>query len=375
MIKCTEHLACQAHACRVRLQTCASTGMTLLAMWRLALVLLLFVILGALARFKLNSLDIASPRMSESAMSGMGQNAAKPHFTQTSNSSSDFCQTGAQLPGAWTGHAAGLKTQLPNTREVQAILWAHQHPPDCSSASFLVYSAGNRLGIGAKLDYLAAALGRALDLGRVLLIDYDDKWVQGPFCKGLPTLDACFFEQISSCNLTHIYGEEFTARPELYENVTTVKSRHSLLNSSRILFEHGDSFLNVVPDRLQDIVSRSSLLEDAIIGGVQATCYWWRAQGVSYIVRPNARTLLELTRLKREHFNEEIRPGTLSIHVRHGDKIRDGVPFVPDEEYDAIAAKLISSSGGSITKSFCEHRGSRYNIVLPTNHTSTHPIH
>jgi len=50
--------------------------------------------------------------------------------------------------------------------------------------------------------------------------------------------------------------------------------------------------------------------------------YWWRAQSAAYIVKPNARTRNEIAARKRRVFaGERIRPGTISVHVRHGDKI------------------------------------------------------
>jgi hypothetical protein len=59
--------------------------------------------------------------------------------------------------------------------------------------------------------------------------------------------------------------------------------------------------------------------------------YWWRAQSVAYIVRPNARTLAELVARKRRIYpGHQIRPGTLSVHVRHGDKHTEKTP-VPDQ--------------------------------------------
>ena len=273
---------------------------------------------------------------------------ALPHFTQQANGSSDTCHAHSPIPAAWTGHKSSSNTQLPFTREVQAILWMHQHPVRCDDARFLVYSAPSSLGIGAKLDFLAAALGRALDLGRVLLIDYEDRWVDGSFCIGFPTMDTCFFEPLSSCGLTDIYQTRFVTSPELYGNITLLQEMRSNLSSPRILFEQGHTFSNEVPFRVANFVDQSAILPHTIIGGVASECYWWRAQGVAYVLRPNLRTLSELAMMRPKYFNEDIGRGTISIHVRHGDKHRDNVPPMPNEKYHAVASQLLATSGGSL---------------------------
>ena len=261
-----------------------------------------------------------------------------PHLTQVANSSTESCP--AELV---PGFANSVGSRLPLTKHVQALLWRHQHPLDCEAAAFLVYSAGPGLGIGAKLDFLAGALGRALDLGRVLLIDYEDQWVEGAFCRKHPTMDTCFFKPISSCSLAHIYGNRIEAGGDILHNITHLSKTRTELNSSRIVFEQGYTFTNSVPSRLQQLIP-SLGLKDAFIGGVKADCYWWRAQGVSYIFRPNRRTLREMSKIRDQSFRDTIGPGTISIHVRHGDKHRDGVPEVPNLVYHRVAELLRSKS-------------------------------
>ena len=71
--------------------------------------------------------------------------------------------------------------------------------------------------------------------------------------------------------------------------------------------------------------------------------YWWRAQSAAYIVRPNARLRNEIEARKRRAFaGERVRSGTISVHVRHGDKyvesalVEDGVYLrVAEEMYKA----------------------------------------
>ena len=47
----------------------------------------------------------------------------------------------------------------------------------------------------------------------------------------------------------------------------------------------------------------------------------WRAQAATYLLRPNARTLAAVARRRTAAFaGRSIAPGTISVHVRKGDK-------------------------------------------------------
>ncbi|KAG2486274.1 hypothetical protein HYH03_015098 [Edaphochlamys debaryana] len=68
--------------------------------------------------------------------------------------------------------------------------------------------------------------------------------------------------------------------------------------------------------------------------------YWWRAQSVAYMLRPNARIREELEkRRKLTAANPQPAPGCISIHVRHGDKGVEAETF-EDKVYDITAAKV-----------------------------------
>jgi hypothetical protein len=71
------------------------------------------------------------------------------------------CHTEAFPPGAWTGSApraqAAAGSQLYGTTIAQRFIWAHQHPPDCSSAQFLVYYP-RVSGIGSVLHHMGQVL-------------------------------------------------------------------------------------------------------------------------------------------------------------------------------------------------------------------------
>ena len=73
--------------------------------------------------------------------------------------------------------------------------------------------------------------------------------------------------------------------------------------------------------------------------------YWWRAQSAAYIMRPNASTRNEMAARKRRMFEgERIRQGTISVHVRHGDKGEES-ELVEDGAYLRVAQELHDAQG------------------------------
>lgn len=86
----------------------------------------------------------------------------------------------SSLPRAWGAQspAAQGSKQLPGTAAMQALIYAHQHPSDCSKVRFLVYEHPWHSGLGAAVDMIADALAWAMAEDRVLLIDYPTAWTR-----------------------------------------------------------------------------------------------------------------------------------------------------------------------------------------------------
>jgi len=56
----------------------------------------------------------------------------------------------------------------------------------------------------AQIHIVGTALSRAMELGRVLLLQYYEPhtiYTSGAYCEGLPNMDDCFFERLSSCSI------------------------------------------------------------------------------------------------------------------------------------------------------------------------------
>lgn len=231
------------------------------------------------------------------------------------------------------------------TIAAQHAIWHHQHPRSCKGKRFLVYkTSGSGNGIGSVLHKTTILLQAALDLGRVLVLYPQPlgEWMDAPFCLGAYTLDSCYFEPISSCSIRDAMGHrKWDDTPWL--DATTYGQ-----NSARTLKDDWATFgalflIRSTPLVFHELLKKAKISTDSY--------HWWRAQGVAYLVRPNARTLMELECRRREIFqNGRIEEGTLSVHVRHGDKIRESA-LAPDEVYLATAEAVVRENPGSVKRS------------------------
>lgn len=91
--------------------------------------------------------------------------------------------------------------------------------------------------------------------------------------------------------------------------------------------------------------------------------YWWRAVSAAYIVRPNERTLHAIEERKKLIYPaREIAPGTIAVHVRHGDKWRES-ELVDDARYIKIVERLKAQASDEL--------GLTHNIYLSTEDEGT----
>ena len=76
--------------------------------------------------------------------------------------------------------------------------------------------------------------------------------------------------------------------------------------------------------------------------------YWWRAVSAPYIVRPNERTLQAIKERKAIIFPQGSIPrGSISVHVRHGDKGIES-PLVEDSQYVKTVEELLESAPATL---------------------------
>lgn len=203
----------------------------------------------------------------------------------------------------------------------------------CSEHITLI-DAGNGNGIGSILHRTTIMLQAALDLDRILVLypQPHGNWVDGPYCTGAHTIDSCYFEPISSCSIYDAMNHD------LWEKLPFLDPLSYSRNSDRVLRYDCDQSSAIFLIRRTPLIFHNLLKAGNL--SIESY-YWWRAQGVAYIVRPNARTLQELENRKVQIFrNMSIEEGTVSVHVRHGDKGKEA-PLADDEVYLARAEELV----------------------------------
>ena len=251
------------------------------------------------------------------------------------------------------GHWTGLKSKDPedapqnSTKHTgrqmygsiaaQHAIWKHQHPKNCSDKKFIVYEAlGPEHGIGTILHHLGVALQAAIDLDRILVLypQPNYEWVNGWYCNGTSALDECYFEPLSSCTINDAFGEREPNLDNLWRHSELSLESYHCSDSDPKFSERllGTSLKEVMktydtPTITQHLRSQTphmfhSLLKEGNLP--ENSYYWWRAQSIAYIVRPNARLLNELSNRRNYFFTlAPLEPGTISVHIPYSHHLRD----------------------------------------------------
>ena len=203
-------------------------------------------------------------------------------------------------------------------------IWAHQHPPkdQCKHARYMIAYTGllsrakGNYGIGALFHILASNLALAMSLDRILVIGTDDKdiwvnasgWPENSNCRSLQ----CYFLPFSSCSMEDaLQGDHADdLGPKWY-----MEDQSESLEKVRVLLIVGENGYEGPPPQFADILRDSPIQEKQYI-------YWWRAQAVTFFLRPSVETRKELSDRRMRMFSGHsgVPEGSISLHVRHGDK-------------------------------------------------------
>ena len=256
--------------------------------------------------------------------SSPGAGPPPPYASLTRTQQTDwlYSDEGQAHTSAFALPASGL---APLTHEAQAAIIAHQHrsPAECARARFL---AGHFLsGAGSQWHVATQWLAVAMATGRVFLWHPDEQWyTNGDVCKPdelgrFASSWACYFRQPSNCSAYAAASNTDVVTSPINAPGVDAAFVPPGLNAS--LFA---AFRDMTPPEAK---------------------YWWRAQAVGFLVRPNPKTLAairgmrRLGRFTRTATNATtggggggggepvgapavypLPPGTISAHVRHGDK-------------------------------------------------------
>jgi len=181
----------------------------------------------------------------------------------------------------------------PLTKWTQREIFRRMNPANCSSAKFLLTESNVGSGIGSSLHVMGTHLAYAIENNLVLA------W--GPnSCRHMPGKHKnCrnFFMEITGC------AEEDIAK-------NTIGS------------VEGQAHRTLVPGVFRRAIAPFMNNEREIL-------YWWRAQSIGYIGRINSNTMATVLNMRRDtslHFYSggvlpfPLPVGTVSAHIRHGDK-------------------------------------------------------
>ena len=243
------------------------------------------------------------------------------------------CEPQAWTFGAWLADRPGRGEHLFASSAAQQIIWRHQHPETCDDKKFLIYASDGPSGhgIGSTLHVATWALATALELNRILLFapTPNGPWTQGKFCLGFTNLHECYFETTSTCKYADVVNAmSLSAVPEL--NQSTQQKHHKLIKCD-VDFQMTD--VTLVPPALKALHAHSPVPDERVY-------FWFRAQAVAFLVRPNTRTLEEVYQRKRKQSWSGIPAGAVSVHIRHGDKYKE-MQLVPDADYLSRAEELL----------------------------------
>lgn len=191
-----------------------------------------------------------------------------------------------------------------------------QHPADCEAVSYVVNDFSS--GLGSTLHVMGEHAAHAWRNGRVILwgSTVGAFYADNATC-GDRTNILCHLRRESNCTLAHAAARSDTI---------FVSGASNPLSGSKKLF--GSAYL---PQPLYDRVSGVDFKADELK-------YWWRAQTAAYFTRLNDEALAhiralraDVTRLRvvgasnsiagsRALLSFPLPHGTVSAHVRHGDK-------------------------------------------------------
>jgi hypothetical protein len=245
-------------------------------------------------------------------------------------------------------HATAL---APLTVKAQRLLYEWQHPASCAGARFLV-SEGNPEGGGLGSHFFVAThhFAMALDMGMVFLWRWNaaDDFVDLENCAHAPGIE-CFVDAPSNCTLQDAFVREEGFKPD------TVEVRGG--NAGEAL---GYPDFHYVPLAFQRLWAEAGLPEEegTETGAKNPRAYWYKTQVVAYLARFN-RVTVEALRTQRSLSSNfqtasgpsvpaghrdamlalPLPPGTMSAHIRHGDKEAE-MRLIPTNIYMDAALRI-----------------------------------
>lgn len=264
----------------------------------------------------------------------------------------------------------------PETERVARLLHAHQNPPDCSRARFLVLTREWHSGLGSNIHVKAWMLLVAMMANRVLVDSPNVAWnMTNP--ANCPAQDwGCYFAPVSRCALPKDWDEAKTPEMQL-SDMEEEEDGGSTDAQGRKYVKH---IAHPQPLGGALRMGEGDSVRIKGFGGSRAfdakPNSWWMTHATAYILRPNARTLEVVCwywrcmqgedggggfggggavggasaptsktttqqRQDAQHQQQQQRPPrapTASVFVRSGDKWKEASLRTAQEHFDALEA-------------------------------------
>ena len=218
---------------------------------------------------------------------------------------------------------------IPGMKDVQHLIWKHQHPMTCSDKKFITVLPVIG-GLGSNLHIIGSALGNAIENNQILIWDeYSYVWEDGPYCKGI----------ISEDQKHYLAGQKKRKRTQIHRNVRTKISNYvgydcffAPLTNCTITkwnknISHGQDLINTrpIPQIIMPIIKRLKIPE-------YLHYFYWRLCSTAYLVRYNNVSESWMKELEEDYLINPVDEYDVSLYVRHGDKGQE-MEIVHDRQY------------------------------------------
>jgi hypothetical protein len=250
--------------------------------------------------------------------------------------------TSLKIPAPWYLMNSNVRLPLdylqdkglsPLTRWTQSFIYNHQHPSTCDKSRLLI-SDGHGWGFGSEMHVIGAHLAYAIQNDLVLVLS-PKTCANFPTSGGCPEGCLCMLHPITHCgNDKEIFNDPM---------IPHIKSE---------MFNVGSVLPDVIVKKLKANFSSNSMTQAQIK-------YWWRGQSAAYLMRLNNKTMEIIYNLRHKqnfhyitgggHVPFPLPPGTISAHIRGGDKFIE-MTLVPASEYIEAIQKLITTMPNSFSR-------------------------
>jgi hypothetical protein len=238
---------------------------------------------------------------------------------------------------------------LYGTKTAQHIIHRHQNPIDpdhsCAEKNFMFFTIPSH-GLGSIWHITTAFMAIAMEHDRILIpanspsCDFDNS-------DGTNFYD-CYFEEMSSCttwareHVTHqlCKGAEFEGYgclPHLSKEQDHRDQQFTFF-TFYILDNVAQLSYTIVPYQFAPLLACSPI-SDA------DSFYWWRAQAVAYLLRPDSFARAEIDARIQAYYKErrQLPAHSVALHIRRGDKEKELKSLTSDESFvRALNASILS---------------------------------